>query len=226
VGTRAKLWIDVALLCAIFPTFVSGLVLLLAFHVGDGRFQSEAFGLSRLVWQNIHRLGAIAAAVALVLHASASARPIVTRIIRTLRGRAARHDASEFVFYAAIMTVCLTGFSVWLVIGGSMSLFGPVRLGPIAHERHRWIDVHNITALLSLYLTTSHVRRRWRALKAFARRSGSPSATGSTAAKACAPVEACREREITCDSICPSTITTRRPSSRSTGKHAKPVDAA
>jgi ferredoxin len=166
---RGKLWTDAALLGAMFATCVSGLVLLFAFHVELGSLRPEALGLSRLAWQNIHRVGAGMAFGFVVVHSVTHRKSIGTRMLRVLRGHAARQDAREVAFFALIAVVCLTGFSAWFCIPGSTPLSGPVRFGPIPGERHRWIDVHHLTALLSLYLTVTHIRRRWPALRTLAR---------------------------------------------------------
>ena len=56
---RSRLVVDMGLIAGAVLAFASGLVLLLAFHIGHGCFRPEALGLSRLVWQNLHRLGAV-----------------------------------------------------------------------------------------------------------------------------------------------------------------------
>ena len=51
---RTRFWVDALALASLTTTVGSGLVLLLAFHVGHGPFRLEALGWSRLAWQNLH----------------------------------------------------------------------------------------------------------------------------------------------------------------------------
>jgi hypothetical protein len=171
---RKKLYIDGVLLLAAPVACLSGLVLFFAFHIGEGGFRPQALGLSRLAWQNIHRFAAALALVSAVAHAAVNAKPLLGRSLRALRGRPARQDVHELAVYATNATVFVTGFCAWLVIGGSMPIVGPVRLGRVAAERHPWIDVHNLAALCSLFLTTNHVRKRWCALATLVRRARVP----------------------------------------------------
>jgi hypothetical protein len=83
---------------------------------------------------------------------------------RVLAARPARHDTHDLFLYLTIATVLVTGLAAWFFVTGSPPLWGPVALGPIPGHRHPWIDVHNLTALVSLFLAINHVRRRWRAL--------------------------------------------------------------
>lgn len=161
---RHKLVVDVGLLAGGILAFVTGMVLLVAFHMGPGCFRPAALGLSRLAWQNLHRLGAVLTLTGLLLHGVANWRGIATRILRVLRGRALDRDLHELVVYASNTIVLLTGFVAWLVLAGAIPLFGPAPLGPLAHARHPWIDVHHLVGMLALVLTTNHVRRRWHAL--------------------------------------------------------------
>jgi hypothetical protein len=161
---REKLCIDGVLLAAVLVACLSGLVLFFEFHVGAAGFRPQAFGPSRLAWQTIHRFGAVLALIGTVAHAAANAKSLCSRVLRVLRGEPARQDVHELMVYATNATVLVTGFCAWLVIGGSLPIVGPVHLGPISVERHPWIDVHNLAALLSLFLNTNHVRRHWRAL--------------------------------------------------------------
>ncbi len=161
---RIRTVTDGALLAGALLTFASGLVLFFAFHTGHGCLRAQALGLSRLAWQNLHRLSAVVVLAAGVAHATFNRRPIGVRLSRVLRGDPARHDVHELAVYVCVAVTIFTGFWVWLGVGGSMPIFGPVRLGRVANYRHPWIDTHNLVALLALVLTTTHVRRRWRAL--------------------------------------------------------------
>jgi hypothetical protein len=183
MSSRARLWIDGVALTAVLLTLASGVMLLLAFHVGGRCCRPEALGWSRLAWQNIHRICSVAVLVSVAAHGAVHHRSIGARIRRTLHGAAKNHDPSEIVFYATFAAVAVTGFAVWLFVAGSLPLFGPARLGPIAHERHRWIDLHNVAGVASLYLTVNHVRRHWNGLRALVRRALSrPSRASGTLA--------------------------------------------
>ena len=160
---RTRLVIDAMLLVGAGLAFGSGLILMFAFHVGPGCFRPEALGLTRLTWQNLHRLGAVLTLAGVVAHAVANRGSFSRRCLRILRGKPLRHDLHELFVYSGIATILLTGFVAWLVVPGSMPILGPALLEPIARARHPWIDVHNIVGLLVLIPTTNHVRRRWRA---------------------------------------------------------------
>jgi len=161
---RQKRHVDAVLLIAAPVAWASGLVLFLDFHIGGGCFRTEALGLSRLAWQNIHRVGALTMLTALGIHATTKARLGFRRCVRIFQGRPARHDMHELMLYATSTTVLVTGFVAWLVVAGSPPLWGPTPVGPIPGHRHPWIDVHNLTALVALILSINHIRRRWRAL--------------------------------------------------------------
>jgi NAD-dependent dihydropyrimidine dehydrogenase PreA subunit len=166
MGARKRFWIDVLLLAGMVVTCASGLVLLFAFHVGHGRLRSGSLGLPRLAWQDLHRLGAVCALAAAAAHAWANARPIGVRILRALRGAASRQHLAEVAFYALFAVVSLTGLAAWLLAGPPW--LGPP--GPVSARRHHLIDVHFLASFPALYLATRHVRRRWGALGALARR--------------------------------------------------------
>jgi ferredoxin len=170
VRARTKLALDVALLVGATLAWTSGLVLLDEFHMGLGRFRPAALGLSRLAWQNLHRLGAILVLVALAAHVAVHARPIYVRLVRALGARPVRHDLHEVGVYVGNATVAVTGFVAWLVVGGSLPLLGPAVLGPVAPGRHVWIDVHHLSALAVTIPTMIHVCRRWGALSVLWRR--------------------------------------------------------
>jgi cytochrome b561 len=121
-------------------------------------------GITRLVWQNLHRFSACAVLVSVAVHIGINLTSMRARFTRLHRGSVGRRDASALLLYTAFITVVVTGFVVWLVLANSMPVLGPALLGPIPGMRHRWIDVHNLAGLLSLYFTVSHLRRNWPAL--------------------------------------------------------------
>jgi hypothetical protein len=94
---RTRFVVAVVLLVGAVLAYVSGLVLLVAFHMGHGCFRPDALGLSRLVWQNLHRLGAVLAVGALLVHTVAHGKAIYLRTRRVLLGKAAGHDVRELV---------------------------------------------------------------------------------------------------------------------------------
>jgi Pyruvate/2-oxoacid:ferredoxin oxidoreductase delta subunit len=166
MNTTAKLRVDAALLSSVLVTFGSGLVLFLALHAGPARLRSEAFGLSRVAWVNLHGLGALATVTALLLHASANARAIARRATALVRGRLTRPGALELLFYLALATVCVTGVAAWLHPATEIPVFGPALPWSPGDAHHHWVDAHNLAALLSLVLTVRHVHARWPALEA------------------------------------------------------------
>lgn len=168
--SRVKLWTSCLALVSALVTFTTGLVLLLTFHVGHGCYRPELLGLSRLAWQNLHRFAAAVILAFVAVHIAINLAPIGARLARTLRGPIRRQDAHELLFYATFTAVVLTGLVAWLALEGSLHVTGPTTLGPISETRHRWLDVHNVAGLLSLYLTVNHVRRRWSAFCALVRR--------------------------------------------------------
>ncbi len=162
--SKRKLYVDTVLLVMAPVAWLSGLVLLMGFHVGLGCFRTEALGLSRMAWQTIHRAGAVGMLGAVALHIATNAKPMLRRSLRVLRGRPVRHDTHELALYATTATLILTGFVAWLVVAGSPPLWGRFTPGPLAASRHAWIDVHHLTAMVALVLSINHIRRRWRAL--------------------------------------------------------------
>jgi hypothetical protein len=184
MSSRVRSWIDGVALVGVFLTVASGLVLLVAFHVGGHSYQPAALGWSRLAWQNLHRLSSVPVLASVTAHVAIHFRSIGARILRTLRGARVGQDRREILFYVTFSTVVLTGFVVWIVVGGSPPLLGPARLGPVTHQRHAWVDLHFLAGLVSLHPTFHHVRRRWNALRVLVRRalSRSPRSMEGTAA--------------------------------------------
>ena len=156
------LLIDVVVLAAAFLTFGSGLVLFFGFHVGEGAFRTSSLGLNRLTWLNLHRLPALMVALGIGLHVALNWRAFVGRCRRSLSRKGGSRDVLELVMYVAFWTVALAGMAVWLLIGGSAPLAGPVQLGRLPQVRHHVVDVHNIAGLVAFLLTVHHVCHRWR----------------------------------------------------------------
>jgi ferredoxin len=169
----SKLVVDVVLLVGAGLAFASGLVLLFRFHMGHGSLRPEALGLSRLAWQNLHRLGAVLALAGVVAHVVLNGRGIFRRTLRVLHGKPMRHDIHELAVYVCNAIVLVTGFVVWLVVGGSMPILGPALLERVAANRHPWIDTHHLIGMVALILSINHVRRRWGALSVLIERARS-----------------------------------------------------
>jgi Pyruvate/2-oxoacid:ferredoxin oxidoreductase delta subunit len=169
MNTTAKVRVDAALLSSALVTFGSGLVLFLALHAGPARLRSEAFGLSRVAWMNIHGLGALATVTALLGHAAANARAIAGRTTALVRGRLRRPGALELLFYLALASVCVTGVGAWLHPATETPVLGPALPWSPGDAHHRWVDGHNLAALLALVLTVRHVHARWPAFEALYR---------------------------------------------------------
>jgi hypothetical protein len=160
---RISHWIDLSLLLSGFVAFVTGLVLLFAFHVGGGH-GGEVLGLGRLAWQNLHRSGALAAGVAVVLHLRPHIRLVTRRAWRVLGRRGSGRDRVEVFMYVACAVVMGTGLVLWCLVDGSPPLFGAVLPGPMAPSRHHWVDPHFLVGMLAMVLVAHHVLHRRRLL--------------------------------------------------------------
>lgn len=157
-----KILIDVVLLTAAVVAFTSGFLLLFGFHVGNGVFRASAMGLSRLAWLNLHRLSALALTAALGLHLALNWKAFAARLRRGFSRKSGSKNGSELILYLTFGAAAITGLVVWLIVGGSAPLTGPVRFGPLPHTRHRFVDIHYIVGLVALVLTVHHVGHRWR----------------------------------------------------------------
>lgn len=158
---RAKLnyWTDVGAFVFGLVVFVTGLVLLIEFHVGESVLRASAFGVSRLVWVNIHRLTAVLVLGAVVIHAALHWRAIVVRVNRACRNLPGRAGPADLTLYFGFLIEMLAGFVAWLALPGSPPLFGPVDPNHLQPVRHICIDVHNVTGLILLPAAVIHVRR-------------------------------------------------------------------
>jgi hypothetical protein len=132
------------------------------FHVGHGKLADSAFGVSRLVWLNTHRLAAIMVLASVAVHACLHWTSIVIRVSRTFKRLPGKARLSDLVLYFGFALDLLTGFVAWLLLPGSTPLFGPVRLGHLEPARHICIDLHNFAGLALLPATVMHVWRRMR----------------------------------------------------------------
>lgn len=159
--TRPISW---ALLLSSLLVFVTGLVLLLGFHVGQGRFRAELLGLSRLTWLNLHRLPSVLVLLCLAAHLALHWRTLTARLQRMLTRTTRSRDRGELVLYLAFTLMAVTGLAAWM--SGSPPLIGPVALGAIPQPRHAVIDAHFLSGIISLLLAAHHVGHRYRALLA------------------------------------------------------------
>lgn len=154
--------VDVVTLLAGVVVFSTALVLFTQFHVGHGTLADSAFGVSRLVWLNTHRLAAVVVLAGVVVHVCLHWPSIVTRVIRTFKRLPGKARPSDLILYFGFALDLLTGFIAWLLLPGSTPLFGPVHLGHLEPARHLCIDLHNFTGLTLLPATIMHIWRHMR----------------------------------------------------------------
>jgi NAD-dependent dihydropyrimidine dehydrogenase PreA subunit len=157
--SRAKLYflVDVALLLMGLCAFASGLVLLIWFHMGHGRFAVEALGVSRFTWLELHRASAVVVLVAIALHLRLHWKAFSAKVRQALTTLAAhRKPGADLDLYVACALVLLCGFVAWF-LPGSPPLPGPVLVGDMPTVRHRFIDVHHLVGLAALALSLQHV---------------------------------------------------------------------
>lgn len=156
--TTLNLVIDALMLAASLLSFASGLVLLLRFHVGGGAFATEAMGLSRLWWLNLHRLPAVVVLATAAMHIALHWKPLFARTTKAMK--TCRHPGADRVMYWAFPVVAAAGFVAWFM-DGSSPMAGPAVLGYPSHARHAWIDVHNVAGVVALPVTLHHTLHRW-----------------------------------------------------------------
>ncbi len=162
-SARLNYWVDILALSAGVVVFATGSLLLTRFHMGDGAFRGAEFGVSRLVWVNIHRFGALVLLGAVAIHVQFHWRTIVvwtTRAWRRLPG-AAKH--SDLALYGGFLAVAATALIAWFLAPGSPAAFGPILLERLPPHRHIWIDLHNLSGMILLPAAIIHVRKhvRW-----------------------------------------------------------------
>ncbi len=162
--------LDWLLLGAGIALFATGLVLLLCFHMGRGAFAREALGVGKLVWLNVHRLAAVVVAAGVGTHVGLHWRAVKGRLVRLVGRRGQRRFDVELVLYLVFGVAAVTGLAAWLIVEGSSPLLGPAVAGVASGGRHRWIDVHHVSSLVSLALVVHHVGHRWRGMLGRARR--------------------------------------------------------
>ena len=143
--------------------FATGLVLFFAFHIGEGAFTASAFGISRLVWLNVHRLSAAVLFAAAAFHVALHGRALLSRVSGALETLAAGAGPGiNIVFYLAFCITAVCGFAAWFFVPGTTPLDGPLLIGLIPPWRHPWLDVHNMAGLAALALSAHHLAHRWR----------------------------------------------------------------
>jgi hypothetical protein len=159
----ANFWIDVVILAASLITFGTGLVLFVAFHIGD-KSATEAFGIGRLAWLNVHRFAAIIVLVGTAEHLVLHGRAFLMRLRQPFRKAKRPGLVADLLLYVAFTVMTFTAFIAWMVVPDSTPLYGPLVLGPLPPVRELWVDIHNLSGLLALVVTTIHLTRRWRVL--------------------------------------------------------------
>ena len=159
VAVSVNYWVDLLAFSSGILVFGTGIVLLTQFHVGEGALCTSGFGLSRLLWTNIHRLSAVACFAAVVAHGVLRRRPLLVRLGRALKRLPGKASRADLVLYFGFVAVAVTASIAWFAVQGSTPLLGPVRLTHLEPVRHHWIDLHNLSALILFPAAIIHVRR-------------------------------------------------------------------
>ena len=155
-----KLSINWILLSVSTVTFSTGLVILICLHMGEGATASNAWGMGRLVWLNIHRLTAIVVVFIVAIHIGLNWPSFSRRFVNLINKKMKKPLNTELILYFAFFISILTSFTAWLVVEDSTPLFGPAVIEPMSHIRHHWIDIHHISSLVSLILIVHHIGHR------------------------------------------------------------------
>jgi hypothetical protein len=141
-------------------TFSTGLVILICLHMGEGALAVTAWGVERLVWLNIHRLTAAGVVLIVAIHIGFNWPSFSRRFANLINKKMKKPLDSELILYFAFFTSTLSSFTAWLVIEGSTPIFGSAVIGLLSQARHRWIDIHHLSSLVSLVLIVHHVGHR------------------------------------------------------------------
>ena len=162
-GARApfNFRVDIVALLSGGLTLSLGCVVWTEFHIGDGVFNDQAFGVSRLTWLNMHRLAAVVALASLAVHAWLHRRVILAKVRRVWLRLPGKPSWRDLTLYACFVVTVVTAIVAWFLVPGSAPLAGPVDLGPLPRPRHVFIDLHNFAGLGFLIAAALHVRRRW-----------------------------------------------------------------
>lgn len=155
-----NLLFDLVLVVAGVLTFAGGLVLLTCFHVGPEMVRTDAVGLSRLAWLNLHRLSAFGVLAGTAAHVVMHWRPIVSAFRRRIVGSRRKGPGVDRVLYLVLPGCVVAGFLAWFALPSSAPLTGPA-IGVMTHTRHVAIDIHNILGLIALPLAVHHLAHRW-----------------------------------------------------------------
>lgn len=163
LASRARLnyLADIIAFAAGTVVFTTGLILLTRFHMGEGALNGSALGISRLSWVNTHRLTAVALLTAIAIHAYLHWHAVTVRVSHAYKNLSGKATRADLILYFGFAIELLAGLTAWLVLPGSPTLLGPVRLAPLNHVRHICIDVHNISGLILLPAAVIHVRRHF-----------------------------------------------------------------
>ncbi|HEY3283933.1 MAG TPA: DUF4405 domain-containing protein [Armatimonadota bacterium] len=160
------------LLCLVTgaAALVSGLVILLSFHVGGhAASHPPVLGLGREDWLWLHRLVAALFVATLACHLWLHPRQLPRLVMPPLtrgngHGPGPRLWQPLLLWLTAITSVA--AFTAWLApsTGGTMA----------GEARHHWVDLHILTSLPLLPALVLHTARRWRALFPRQRAAASP----------------------------------------------------
>jgi len=159
---KVNLLLDWIALFSGFAAFSTGLIMLTRFHMGDGVFMTEAYGIGRLVWLNIHRFSAAVMALSLLLHIWLHWRAFCSRFAVYFSKKRKKLVDSELTLYFTFFISGITGFAAWLILSGSTPLFGPLILERAEGIRHPFLDIHHLTSLVLLIFSVHHFCHRWR----------------------------------------------------------------
>lgn len=164
IRTRVNNSANLLALAAAILVLSTGLLLLAHFHAGAGSLRASGLGQSRLVWVNLHRLGALAFLAAVAVHLQLHWRPVAAQFERVCGRKPGKVSRADLVLYAGFAAVSLTGLTAWFTVPGSPPVFGPVTLNGLEPHRRFWIDLHHWSGLIVLPAVVIHIRRRFRSL--------------------------------------------------------------
>jgi hypothetical protein len=136
--------------------FGTGLILFFRFHVGEGAHRAELFGLEKEFWLTVHQVTALGFLSSFAVHIQRHwkyLKAIAKRWRVNLPGKTRSTTGEQILLFVAALVAMWAGFYAWMA-------FPHATLGN--EEFHRWIDRHNMVAIVFLIGMGVHIKRRWR----------------------------------------------------------------
>ena len=137
--------------------FGTGLVLFTQFHIGDGAYQKEWYGVGKNIWLAIHQISAIGFLIGFGVHMQMHwkyFKKVAKRWQINLPKKTKSRTLIQILFLIVTSVVLWAGFYPWIAMPGAtleVEVF------------HNWIDVHNrvgIFYLIGMIVHTTKRRRR------------------------------------------------------------------